>query len=453
MELNTLEQIGIALFVIVITYLYYRLQYAEKRLAEYEKSIPAFAVEPKTPGGKLDPSKLLDSMKTLLEDYENRISGAKKKKVKIFMDGAFDLTHYGHFNAFRQARMLGDHLVVGVNSDESILKCKGPPILNDEERQATVLSCRFVDEIVPQCPYVMTEEYIQKIMEEYDIDFFVHGDDPCTVDGKDVYGRVKQMGKFKTIPRTEGVSSTDIVGRMMMLTNNVRMPDTETVMLEAQGSSTLDNDGGCGTPTESRSLRKRMSQDQETLDAPARNFYPTSRMLRCFAGAIGNAPPSKEDVVVYIAGEWDMFNSTHVEILKKARALGDYLYVGVHTDENVKEYTRGRPPVFNLYERVLGVLGCKYVDDVLLGADIPVTEAQIQSFAINKVIRVEAFGLPDVAYEAARDLGILEDITNVTPLTPEKIAMRIVGNLDSIIAKHKAKAKKEQDFYKDKYAK
>jgi ethanolamine-phosphate cytidylyltransferase len=56
------------------------------------------------------------------------------KEVRIFMDGAFDMMHYGHMNAFRKARALGTYLIAGVNSDESIITCKGPPICNDEER-------------------------------------------------------------------------------------------------------------------------------------------------------------------------------------------------------------------------------------------------------------------------------------------------------------------------------
>lgn len=417
--------------VSIITYLCYRLQQTERRLKELEICVPSFADDSNRNKSAIveDCKKLVENVKELLEnDADRRRKSNEKKKVKIFMDGAFDLTHYGHFNAFRQARMLGDHLVVGVNSDESIKDCKGPPILNDEERQATVLSCRFVDEIVPLCPYVMTEEYIHKIMEEYDIDYFVHGDDPCTVDGKDVYERVKSIGKFKTIARTEGVSSTDIVGRMMLLTKNVRQPD--------------DN-------SEGSFLRKR-KMSNENLE-PARTFYPTSRMLRCFAGAISNAPPTSTTKVVYIAGEWDMFNATHVQILQKARTFGDYLYVGVHTDDSAEAYHGGRPPVFNLYERVLAIMGCKYVDDVLLGADIAVTTEQIQSFQIDTVIRVKAFGLPDSAYKAAEEMGKLKDIDDIIPLTVENIAHRIVGNLDNILAKHESKAKKEKDFYEKKY--
>ena len=50
------------------------------------------------------------------------------KRIRVWMDGAFDMMHYGHMNAFRQARALGTELIVGVNSDASIRKCKGKPL-------------------------------------------------------------------------------------------------------------------------------------------------------------------------------------------------------------------------------------------------------------------------------------------------------------------------------------
>mmetsp|Transcript_6213 Transcript_6213/g.6153 ORF Transcript_6213/g.6153 Transcript_6213/m.6153 type:complete len:90 (-) Transcript_6213:9-278(-) len=64
----------------------------------------------------------------------------------------------------------------------------------------------------------MTPEYIQNVLfDEYKIDYIIHGDDPCLVDGKDVYASAKAAGKYKSIPRTEGVSTSDIVGRAMIL--------------------------------------------------------------------------------------------------------------------------------------------------------------------------------------------------------------------------------------------
>lgn len=147
------------------------------------------------------------------EEEDRKTNG---REVRIWMDGAFDMMHYGHMNAFRQGKALGTHLVVGVNSDESIALCKGPPVMNDQERLTAVEGCKFVDEVVPGVPYVMSEEYLQYVIDKYRIDYVVHGDDPCIVDGKDVYATAKAMGKYRSIPRTEGVSTTDIVGRMLL---------------------------------------------------------------------------------------------------------------------------------------------------------------------------------------------------------------------------------------------
>lgn len=152
----------------------------------------------------------------LLEAERDDDSCENGRAVRIWMDGAFDMMHYGHMNAFRQGKALGTHLIVGVNSDESIAECKGPPVMNDEERLTAVQGCKFVDEVVPGVPYVMSSEYLDYVIEKYRIDFVVHGDDPCIVDGKDVYESAKAKGKYRSIPRTEGVSTTDIVGRMLL---------------------------------------------------------------------------------------------------------------------------------------------------------------------------------------------------------------------------------------------
>lgn len=159
---------------------------------------------------------------SLLLPIKNSLSNpqlSRKAEVRIWMDGAFDLMHYGHMNAFRQGRALGTTLIVGVNSDETITQCKGKPVFNDQERLDMVKACKWVDKVVEGVPYIMSEEYIAYVIEKYKIDFVVHGDDPCIVDGKDVYESAKKLGKYMSVPRTEGVSTTDIVGRMLMMSN------------------------------------------------------------------------------------------------------------------------------------------------------------------------------------------------------------------------------------------
>jgi glycerol-3-phosphate cytidylyltransferase-like family protein len=117
--------------------------------------------------------------------------------------------------------LYGRRLVVGVNDDESIKACKGTaPVLNDDERIGAVKGCRWVDEVVPHCPYVMSSEYLSMVIEKYKIDYVVHGDDPCIVDGKDVYQDAKDRGLYRSIPRTTGVSTTDIVGRMLVMSRD-----------------------------------------------------------------------------------------------------------------------------------------------------------------------------------------------------------------------------------------
>ena len=206
------------------------------------------------------------------------------KEIRIFMDGAFDCCHYGHMNAFRLAKSLGTQLVVGVNSDRSITECKGVPLMNDEERLAMVKSCKFVDQVVPDCPYIMSKEYLDWVIQEYKIDYVVHGDDPCIVDGKDVYETAKESGKFRTIPRTEGVSTTDIVGRMLLLSKEHHMHEKSGMVLGSQSK-----------------------------------FLTTSRLLQLFSANV--RVPSKDMHIVYIDGSWDMFHPAHVAILEAARKV------------------------------------------------------------------------------------------------------------------------------------
>lgn len=63
----------------------------------------------------------------------------KKRPIRVYMDGCFDMMHYGHCNALRQARALGDQLVVGVVSDAEITVNKGPPVTPLDERSQLFL--------------------------------------------------------------------------------------------------------------------------------------------------------------------------------------------------------------------------------------------------------------------------------------------------------------------------
>jgi len=76
---------------------------------------------------------------------------------------------------------------------------------------------KWVDEVIPDAPYAITEEFMHKLFNDYGIDYIIHGDDPCLLpDGTDAYALAKKAGRYKQIKRTEGVSSTDIVGTILL---------------------------------------------------------------------------------------------------------------------------------------------------------------------------------------------------------------------------------------------
>ncbi|PPS04586.1 hypothetical protein GOBAR_AA16079 [Gossypium barbadense] len=285
-----------------------------------------------------------------------------KRRVRVYMDGCFDLMHYGHANALRQAKALGDELVVGVVSDEEIIANKGPPILSMEERLALVSGLKWVDQVIANAPYAITEEFMNSLFNEHKIDYVIHGDDPCLLpDGSDAYALAKIAGRYKQIKRTEGVSSTDIVGRIL--------------------SSVNDNKGvGDNNSTLSRvdSGRRRQLQRGQLSQ-----FLPTSRRIVQFSNGKGPGPNAR---IVYIDGAFDLFHAGHVEILKKARQLGDFLLVGIYPDYIVSEQRGMSYPVMHLLERTLSVLACRYVDEVIIGAPWEVTKDMITTFNISLVV-------------------------------------------------------------------
>ncbi len=81
-----------------------------------------------------------------------RVHIAERQPVRVYMDGCFDVMHYGHANALRQARALGDQLVLGLISDDEIRRAKGPPVMNYKERKTLVSANKWVDEVIDGAP-------------------------------------------------------------------------------------------------------------------------------------------------------------------------------------------------------------------------------------------------------------------------------------------------------------
>eukprot|EP00298_Acanthocystis_sp_HF-20_P014606 c20839_g1_i1.p2 GENE.c20839_g1_i1~~c20839_g1_i1.p2 ORF type:complete len:464 (-),score=227.77 c20839_g1_i1:2271-3629(-) len=377
----------------------------------------------------------LDEKREEEENEENKNSD--KKEVRVFMDGVFDIFHYGHMNAFRQGHALGTFLLVGINSSESVERCKGSlPVMSDEEREMTVKGCKWVDEIIPKSPYIMTEEYLDYLFKEHNVDFVVHGDDPCLVNGKDVYEQAKKLGKYKSIPRTEGISTTEVVGRMLLLNKDHHdQPSNEKKDINAQLTS-----------------RQRTSSATNVFKRNSR-FLTTGRMIRLFSAGHKEAP--KNAKIVYMDGVFDMLHAGHVASIAKAKALGDYLIIGVYNDAIANACLGKNLPIFNLNERVLSILGCKNVDDVLIDSPWQITADMIASLNISLVVRgthkMPGPATDESRYDVPKQMGIFVEIPSDSNLSVVNIIERIQINEEKYRKKFETKVKLEDQYYENRY--
>ena len=231
---------------------------------------------------------------------------------------------------------MGDYLIVGVHNDEEIKKNKGPPVFTEQERYKMVRAIKWVDEVIENAPYLTTIQTLDK----YNCDFCVHGDD-ITLDatGQDTYRFVKASGRYKECKRTAGVSTTDLVGRMLLLTKNHHKISSEEENPSTEEVNSIISDPTTHSPWTSVS-----------------RFLPATQKIIQFAEG---KEPKPGDKILYVAGAFDLFHIGHVDFLEKVKKLGDYLIVGLYTDQEVNRYRGSNYPIMNLHERVLSVLACK----------------------------------------------------------------------------------------------
>ncbi|GJP44736.1 hypothetical protein CLOM_g4093 [Closterium sp. NIES-68] len=148
-------------------------------------------------------------------------AGEEGGEVRVYVDGIFDLFHFGHAQALQQAKQLfpRTYLIVGCCNDEDTARLKGPTVLTHKERCLALKHCRWVDEVVENAPWVLTESFIS----QHCIDYVAHDSIPymqkpeggSSDQAEDVYAYVKSVGKFIPTTRTDGISTSDIIARII----------------------------------------------------------------------------------------------------------------------------------------------------------------------------------------------------------------------------------------------
>ena len=130
--------------------------------------------------------------------------------TRVYVDMVADLFHYGHANFLRQAKQFGDHLIVGIHSDEVVKEYKRTPILTMRERVDTVSSCRYVYEVISDAPLVVDLKWLNK----HRIDLVVHGDDFSEHMKQLCYKVPIDLGILRLVSYTSMISTTEIIKRI-----------------------------------------------------------------------------------------------------------------------------------------------------------------------------------------------------------------------------------------------
>jgi choline-phosphate cytidylyltransferase len=134
------------------------------------------------------------------------------RPVRVYADGVFDLFHLGHMRALQQAKTAfpDTYLIVGVTGDKETHRRKGLTVLSGKERAESVRHCKWVDEVVEDCPWIISDA--PEFIEKHKIDYVAHDDIPYGADeGDDIYAPIKERGMFLVTQRTEGLSTTGII--------------------------------------------------------------------------------------------------------------------------------------------------------------------------------------------------------------------------------------------------
>lgn len=170
------------------------------------------------------------SLKQLIADVERE---RRNKSRIVFTNGCFDILHHGHVQYLEFARSQGDRLIVGLNSDQSMQRLKGPsrPLVPQDQRARVLAALMSVDYVV-----IFDEDTPQKLIEAVQPDVLVKGRD---WQNKGIVGQdfvEKHGGKVVLAPLVAGAATTSIIEK-------IRAADNFAAPLTEKGSAPAASGG------------------------------------------------------------------------------------------------------------------------------------------------------------------------------------------------------------------
>lgn len=153
------------------------------------------------------------SNKIMLRDQARLIVDRWKFKGEliVFTNGCFDILHRGHLEYLLQAAALGHKLIIGLNSDESVSRLKGPsrPVNKIDDRAFALASLRCVDLVVP-----FEEDTPLELIEFLQPDLLVKGGDYTIESIVGANETLHRGGRVEVLSFKEGYSTTSLIDKM-----------------------------------------------------------------------------------------------------------------------------------------------------------------------------------------------------------------------------------------------
>ncbi len=172
--------------------------------------------------------------------------------------------------------------MVGVCNDALTHKCKGKTVMNEQERYEAVSHCRWVDEVVPDAPWVVDAAFIEK----HAIDFIAHDDLPypdVTGSADDAYGFVKRIGKFRATQRTDGISTSDLILRLIKDYNDYVLRNLGRGYTRQDMNVSYVREKRLRMSSKLQTLGTKVREQQARVEQKVRRFWADHRELSTFA--------------------------------------------------------------------------------------------------------------------------------------------------------------------------
>ena len=152
-------------------------------------------------------------MKTIhCDELKNRVAELKANgKTVVFTNGCFDILHAGHVRYLQAARELGDCLIMGLNSDESVRRLKGPtrPVNGQDDRAEVLSALSAIDYVV-----IFEDQTAERLVRELQPSIYVKGGDYNMKDLPEATIVASYGGKTVLVPEVPGKSTTNIIKKM-----------------------------------------------------------------------------------------------------------------------------------------------------------------------------------------------------------------------------------------------